>query len=160
MLNTSPSFAKEAHQASTSEQRIAALHSVEELKGLTLEELRWVADAGTERFVDDGELIFSQGAPPHHLILVLAGEVVIKRHTSSPVSLLTGRTGRITGKTPFSRIRAWNADGRASDNVWLREPSRRLEYRFVIWKSSWRPCHWNFSHCFERSSGDTPSDNA
>jgi signal transduction histidine kinase len=32
-----------------------------------------------------------------------------------------GRTGRITGKTPFSRIRAWNADGRASGNVWLLE---------------------------------------
>jgi signal transduction histidine kinase len=121
MSNPNASAATESHRTSNSGQRIAALHSIEELKGLTEEELRWIADASTERSVQDGELIFSQGAPPHHLIFVLAGEVVIKRHTSSPVSVLTGRTGRITGKTPFSRIRAWNADGRASGNVWLLE---------------------------------------
>ncbi|MBB6143188.1 signal transduction histidine kinase [Silvibacterium bohemicum] len=71
--------------------------------------------------MQDGELIFSQGAPPRHLIFILAGEVVVKRHTSSAVSVLVGRTKRITGKTPFSRIRSWNADGRASGNVWLLE---------------------------------------
>jgi signal transduction histidine kinase len=37
------------------------------------------------------------------------------------VTVFTGRSGRITGKTPFSRIRKWNADGRASGNVWLLE---------------------------------------
>jgi hypothetical protein len=46
---------------------------------------------------------------------------MIKRRTSSPVTVFMGRTGRITGKTPFSRIRAWSADGRASGNVWLLE---------------------------------------
>lgn len=121
MSSPSASPATEFHHPSNSEQRIAALHSIEELKGLTQEELRWVADACTERFVQDGELIFSQEAPPHHLIFVLAGEIVIKRHTASPVSVLTGRTGQITGKTPFSRIRAWNADGRAAGSVWLLE---------------------------------------
>lgn len=121
MTDTSVPTATEFHHPSNIEQRVAALQSIEELNGLTPEDLRWIADAGIERFVQDGELIFSQGAPPHHLIFVLAGEVVIKRHTSSPVSVLTGRTGRITGKTPFSRTRAWNADGRASGNVWLLE---------------------------------------
>jgi signal transduction histidine kinase len=121
MTHPFPSAMPEFHRPSNSEQRIAALNSIEELKGLAVEELRWIADACTERSVEGGELIFSLGAPPHHLIFVLAGEVVIKRHTSSPVSVLAGRTGRITGKTPFSRIRAWNADGRASGNVWLLE---------------------------------------
>jgi cyclic nucleotide-binding protein/histidine kinase/DNA gyrase B/HSP90-like ATPase len=83
--------------------------------------LRWIADAGTERSVQDGELIFSQGAPPRHLLFILEGGIAIKRHTSSPVTVFTGRSGRITGKTPFSRIRQWNADGRASGNVWLLE---------------------------------------
>jgi signal transduction histidine kinase len=106
---------------SNSEQRIAALQSIEELNGLTLEELQWVADAGTERSVQDGELIFTQGAPPRHLIFVLDGEVRIKRSTSSPVTVFSGTTRRITGKTPFSSIRAWNADGRASGDVWLLE---------------------------------------
>jgi signal transduction histidine kinase len=121
MMNPSSSATTEFHCPSNSEQRVAALNSIEELKGLTLEELLWIADSGTERSAQNGELIFSQGSPPHHLIFVLAGEVVIKRHTSSSVSVLTGRTGRITGKTPFSRIQAWNADGRASSNVWLLE---------------------------------------
>src|SRR5580698_1024425 len=121
MTDLSVSPTTEFHRPSNTEQRVDALHSIHELKDLTLEELRWIADTGTERFVQDGELIFSQGAPPAHLIFVLSGEIVIKRHTSSPVSVLTGRTGRITGKTPFSRIQAWNADGRASGNVWLLE---------------------------------------
>jgi signal transduction histidine kinase len=125
MTNPSPSPTTQSHRPSNSEQRVAALNSIEELKGLTLEELRWIADASTERSVQDGELIFSQEAPPHHLIFVLAGEVVIKRHTSSPVSVLTGRTGRITGMAPFSRIQAWNADGRASCDVWLLELHER-----------------------------------
>jgi signal transduction histidine kinase len=121
MSNPSSSAAPEFHHSANNEQRIAALRSIGELAGLTPEELQWIADTGTERSLQDGELIFKQGSPPHHLIFVLAGEVVIKRHTSSPVSVFTGRTGRITGKTPFSRIRAWNADGRASGNVWLLE---------------------------------------
>jgi CRP-like cAMP-binding protein len=92
----------ERHFPSDSEERVAALQTIEALKGLTLEEYRWIADTGTERSAADGELIFTQGAPPHHLIIVLAGGVLIKRRSSSPVSVLTGRTGRITGKTPFS----------------------------------------------------------
>jgi signal transduction histidine kinase len=121
MTNSSVPVATKYPFPSNSEQKIAALHSIEELNSLSLDDLGWIANAGTERSMQDGELIFSQGAPPHHLIFVLAGEVVIKRHTSSPVSVLTGRTGRITGKTPFSRMSAWNADGRASGNVWLLE---------------------------------------
>jgi len=121
MSDLSTSASSENRFTSNRERRIAALSAIEELKGLTLEELRWIADAGAERSVPDGELIFSQGAPPCHLLFILDGEIAIKRHTSSPVTVFTGRSGRITGKTPFSRIRKWNADGRASGNVWLLE---------------------------------------
>ena len=121
MPNPSASAVTKDHLPSDSEQRVSALQSIEELKGLTLEELRWIADAGTERFVQDGELIFSQGAPPEHLIFVLEGEIMIKRRSSSPVTVFMGKTGRITGKTPFSRIRAWSADGRAAGDVRLLE---------------------------------------
>jgi len=61
MSNLSASTATEYHHPSNSKQRIAALGSIEELKGLTLEELQWIADVGTDRSVQDGELIFSQG---------------------------------------------------------------------------------------------------
>lgn len=121
MTKVSVSAATGSHHSSNNEQQVAALRSIKELEDLALEDLQWIANAGTERLVQDGELIFSQVAPPHHLIFVLAGEVVVKRHTSSPVSVLIGRTRRITGKTPFSRTGGWNADGRASSDVWLLE---------------------------------------
>ena len=100
---------------------ITALCTIEELKGLTEEEFIWLAARGTERFGSDGDLIFSPETPPHHLIFILSGEVLVHRHSSSPVSVLIGRTGRITGKTPFSRIKAWNADGRSSGETWILE---------------------------------------
>jgi signal transduction histidine kinase len=100
---------------------VAALSTIEALKGLTEGELSWLATHGTERFGKDGDLIFSQGSPPEHLMFILAGDVLVHRHSSSPVSVLIGQTGRITGKTPFSRIKAWNADGRSSGDTWILE---------------------------------------
>src|ERR1700722_6293654 len=100
---------------------VAALSTIEALTGLTEEEFTWLATHGTQRFGKDGDLIFSQGAPPEHLMFILKGEVLVKRHSSSPVSVLIGQTGRITGKTPFSRIKAWNADGRSSGDTWILE---------------------------------------
>src|SRR5580658_2829243 len=100
---------------------VAALSTIEVLKGLTAEEFTWLAAHGTDRFGKDGDLIFSQGTPPDHLMFVLKGDVFVHRHSSSPVSILIGQTGRITGKTPFSRIKAWNADGRASGDTWILE---------------------------------------
>jgi signal transduction histidine kinase len=100
---------------------VAALRTIEDLKGLTEAELAWLAARGTEKFGEDGDLIFSQGTPPHHLMFLLSGDVHVHRHSSSPVSVLIGQTGRITGKTPFSRIKAWNADGRSSGKTWILE---------------------------------------
>jgi signal transduction histidine kinase len=100
---------------------VAALSTIEALEGLTEQELTWLATHGTERFGKDGDLIFSQGTPPEHLMFILDGDVLVHRHSSSPVSVLIGQTGRITGKTPFSRIKAWNADGRADGNLWILE---------------------------------------
>ena len=100
---------------------VAALSTIEDLKGLTEEEFTWLATHGTQRFGKDGDLIFSQGTPPEHLMFILRGDVLVKRHSSSPVSVLIGQTGRITGKTPFSRIKAWNADGRSSGDTWILE---------------------------------------
>jgi signal transduction histidine kinase len=100
---------------------VAALSTIEGLKGLTEEEFTWLATRGTQRFGKDGDLIFSQGTPPEHLMFILHGGVLVKRHSSSPVSVLIGQTGRITGKTPFSRINAWNADGRSSGDTWILE---------------------------------------
>ncbi len=100
---------------------VVALSTIKDLQGLTEEEFTWLATHGTQRFGKDGDLIFSQGTPPDHLMFILHGDVLVKRHSSSPVSILIGQTGRITGKTPFSRITAWNADGRSLGDTWILE---------------------------------------
>jgi signal transduction histidine kinase len=100
---------------------VAALSTIEGLNGLTEEEFTWLATHGTQRFGKDGDLIFSHGTPPEHLMFILRGDVLVKRYSSSPVSVLIGQTGRITGKTPFSRIKAWTADGRSSGDTWILE---------------------------------------
>src|ERR1700744_3636754 len=110
-----------AEMASPTADIVAALSTIEALKGLTEEEFTWLATHGTERFGKDGDVIFSQGTPPEHLMFILQGEVTGKRRSSSAVSVLIGQTGRITGKTPFSRIKAWNADGRSSGDTWILE---------------------------------------
>ena len=117
-LNSKVEHPSQAHSIA---DIVAALSTIEALKGLTEEEFTWLATHGTERFGKDGDLIFSQGTPPEHLMFILDGDVLVHRHSSSPVSVLIGQTGRITGKTPFSRIKAWNADGRASGNTWILE---------------------------------------
>jgi signal transduction histidine kinase len=98
---------------------VAALGTIENLKGLTAEEFTWLALHGTERFGNDGDLIFSQASPPDHLMFILQGDVLVHRHSSSPVSVMIPQAGRITGKAPFARIKGWNADGRASGNTWI-----------------------------------------
>src|SRR5580658_3805202 len=100
---------------------VAALRTIKDLEGLSEEEFTWLATHGTEKFGNDGDFIFSQGTPPHHLMFILSGDILVHRHSSSPVSVLIGQTGRITGRTPFSRIKAWNADGRSSGKTWILE---------------------------------------
>lgn len=121
MTDSSTSGALESNYHSDRALLIASLQTIEELAGLSHKELQWIVDTGTERHVRDGELIFSQWTPPHHLIFVLAGDVTIKRRTSSPITMFTGEAKRTAGKTPYSYICDWNEDGRASGNVWLLE---------------------------------------
>ena len=80
---------------------VAALSTIEALKGLTEEELTWLATHGTQRFGKDGELIFSQGTPPEHLMFILHGDVIVKRHSSSPVSGSDRPDGPDHGQDPF-----------------------------------------------------------
>ena len=100
---------------------VEALRTIEDLEGLTEDEFVWLASHGTEKFRPDGDLIFSPEMPPDHLIFILSGAVRVHRNTSSPVSVIVGLTERVTGKTPFSRIQAWNADGRSSGETWTLE---------------------------------------
>ena len=97
---------------------VAALRTIPELEGLTEEEYTWIATHGTERIGADGVVVFTENAPSHHLNFILSGEVLVHRRNSGPVALFIGRTGRITGKLPYSRMKTWGGDGCASGSFW------------------------------------------
>jgi signal transduction histidine kinase len=99
--------------------RVAALRGVELLQGLTEEEYRWLASHGTERTASHRAVVVRENEPAHHLNIILQGEVNVHRANSGSVSLFIGRTARVTGKLPFSRMKFWGATGYSSGHLWV-----------------------------------------
>ena len=101
------------------DQIVAALKEIASLNGLMEQEYRWLATHGTERVGQDGALIFREDEPSYHMIIILRGEVMAHRRKSGPVARFVGRTSAVTGKLPFSRMKAWGADGHSVGPVWV-----------------------------------------
>ncbi|MBS1799603.1 MAG: GHKL domain-containing protein [Acidobacteria bacterium] len=101
------------------EQIVAALKDIPALEGLMDQEYRWLARHSSERVGQDGALIFCEDEPSYHMNIILRGEVMAHRRKSGPVARFVGRTSRVTGKLPFSRMKAWGADGRSVGPVWV-----------------------------------------
>ena len=99
-------------------ERIAALRRIKDLAGLTQDEYAWIAAHSTERMGADGAVIFSENEPAHHLNFILSGEVHVHLRSSGPVALFIGRTARLTGKLPYSRMKKWGGDGYALGTFW------------------------------------------
>ncbi len=78
-------------EISTISEIVSALHAIKELEGLSAHEFLWLANHGRELKLTDGTLVFGEGTPPEHLIFILAGEILVHRHTSSPVKVPIGR---------------------------------------------------------------------
>lgn len=99
---------------------IAALRRIEGLDALTGEEYRWLATHGTERWLDDQTIVFREGAPAHYMHILLEGEILVRRRNAgAAVTSSLARTGRITGKLPYSRMTSWAAEGCSSGGLWL-----------------------------------------
>jgi signal transduction histidine kinase len=111
-------FAAPPAEASNLPDIVSALRTLSELDGLTEEEYVWIAAHSTERVGSDGAIVFTENEPSHHLNFFLRGEVLVHRRKSGPVALFIGRTGRVTGKLPYSRMKAWAGDGLASGSFW------------------------------------------
>jgi len=109
-----------APEAPTSpEEIVTALRAIRSIEGLTDQEYRWLATHSTERVGPDGALFFREDEVCHHMIIILRGEVMAHRRKSGPVARFVGRTSRVTGKLPFSRMKTWGADGRSVGAVWV-----------------------------------------
>ena len=98
---------------------VNALRAVELLQGLKEEEYRWLALHGTERRAAHRAVVVRENEPAHSMNIILNGEVNVSRANSGPVSLFIGRTARLTGKLPFSRMKFWGATGYSAGHLWV-----------------------------------------
>jgi signal transduction histidine kinase/DNA-binding ferritin-like protein len=98
---------------------VAALRGIESLAGLTPHEYLWLASQGAERVVGDKSVVFREGEPAHHMNILLNGEIYVHRRNAGSVLSTIGRTGQITGKLPYSRMKEWGGEGCSSGSLWL-----------------------------------------
>lgn len=106
-------------QLTSAAEIIATLRNVDALHGLSDAEYSWLASHGIERVGADRSVVFREGEPAHNMNIVLRGEIYVHRRNSGSVLLTIGRTGQITGKLPYSRMKRWGGEGCSSGSLWL-----------------------------------------
>ena len=96
----------------------AALERITPLQGLPFEDRLWLAQHGEEVVAQPGDILFEEGQPADRMILILKGEIHVRRQRGGPMELFIGRTGQMTGLLPFSRMKASGGQGFAISPVW------------------------------------------
>ena len=105
-------------QPTPPEQIAEALLHIGPLQGLPLEDRLWLAQHGQEVAANAGDVLFEEGAPVAHMILILKGEIHVRRGHAGPMALFIGRAGQMTGVLPFSRMKSYGGQGFAISPVW------------------------------------------
>jgi signal transduction histidine kinase len=100
------------------EEIAAALERIGPLQGLPLEDRLWLARHGQEFVAAVGDILFEEGAPADKMILILKGEIHVRRQHSGPMALFIGRAGQMTGLLPFSRMKNSGGQGFAVSPAW------------------------------------------
>jgi signal transduction histidine kinase len=113
----SPSVTAPPHPTPPETIAEAILH-IGPLHGLPFEDRLWLARNGEERIASAGEVLFEEGAPVEHMMLILKGELHVRRQRTGPMSLFIGRSGQMTGLLPFSRMKSYGGQGFAATDVW------------------------------------------
>lgn len=100
------------------EEIAEALDNVGALHGLPFEERLWLARNGQEVRANAGDILFEEGSPAEHMVLIIKGEIHVRRQVGGPMALFIGRTGQMTGVLPFSRMKGYGGQGFAISPVW------------------------------------------
>jgi signal transduction histidine kinase len=100
------------------EEIAAALVHVGALSNLPLDDRLWLASHGQELNANAGDTLFEEGSSAEHMVIILKGEIHVRRREGGPMSLFIGRTGQITGVLPFSRMKNYGGQGFAISPVW------------------------------------------
>ncbi|MGA3335410.1 MAG: ATP-binding protein [Terracidiphilus sp.] len=101
------------------EEIAAAVDRIGPLHGLPAEDRLWLARHGQEFMAGPGDILFEEGAPAEHMVLILKGEIHVRRQHGGPMALFIGRTGQMTGLLPFSRMKGYGGQGFAVSPVWI-----------------------------------------
>jgi signal transduction histidine kinase len=101
------------------EEIAAAIDRVVPLHGLSLDERLWLARHGEEVVGDPGQILFEEGTPADRMLLILKGEIHVRRQRGGPMELFIGRAGQMTGYLPFSRMKISGGQGFAVTPVWV-----------------------------------------
>lgn len=96
----------------------AAIDRVVPLQGLPFEDRLWLAQHSEEVVAQPGDILFEEGAPADRMMLILKGEIHVRRQRGGPMELFIGRTGAMTGLLPFSRMKVSGGQGFAVTPVW------------------------------------------
>ena len=101
------------------EEVAAAIERVVPLHGLSFEDRMWLARHGEEVVAEAGTVLFEEGAPAEKMMLILKGEIHVRRHNQGgPMALFIGRAGQMTGLLPYSRMKSYGGQGFAISPVW------------------------------------------
>jgi signal transduction histidine kinase len=95
---------------------IEALKRIVVLQGLTDAEFEWLATHCSERRREAGEVIFRDGDPAHVMTILVKGEIHVRRGAGGAIFI--GRSGQITGKLPYSRMKTFGGQGFTTVPVW------------------------------------------
>ena len=95
-----------------------ALDHIGPLHGLPFEDRLWLARHGKEVVAKAGEVLYEENAPAEHMVLILKGEIHVRRQHNGPMALFIGRTGQMTGLLPFSRMKVSGGQGFAISDLW------------------------------------------
>jgi signal transduction histidine kinase len=110
---TPPACPTPAEEIAEAIDRIVPLH------GMPLEDRLWLARNGSELVAGAGEILFEEGAPAEQMMLILKGEIHVRRQRGGPMELFIGRAGQMTGLLPFSRMKGYGGQGFAVSDCWV-----------------------------------------
>ena len=93
------------------EEIAAALEQIGALHGMPFEDRLWLATHGQEFKAKAGDVLYEEGTPAEDMLLILKGEIHVRRQQGGPMALFVGRTFQMTGLLPFSRMKVTGGQG-------------------------------------------------
>ena len=84
------------------EEIAAALEDIGALNGMSFQDRLWLADHAQEVRANAGETLFEEGSPAENMVIILKGEIHVRRREGGPMALFIGRTGQRSFSRSFA----------------------------------------------------------